>query len=138
SSVVDALATDAAYIVSASFAQQRVWFLDQLEPQSAAYNMPTSVQLNLSHDVEALERSLNALIVRHEVLRTTFAAVDGQPMQLIAPSLKVPLPVVDLSSLSEDQLEAKALYLANREAQSPFDLAKGPLLRTSLLKLADD
>jgi amino acid adenylation domain-containing protein len=76
--------------------------------------------------------------VRHEVLRTTFVAVDGQPMQVIAPSLKIPLPVVDLSSLSEDQLEAEALHLANEVAQSPFDLAKGPLLRTTLLKLADD
>lgn len=138
SSIFEALPNEAAYMVPASFAQQRLWLLDQLEPQSAAYNIPTSVQLNLSLDVGALERSINALIARHEVLRTTFVAVDGQPMQVIAPFLKVPLPVVDLSSLSEDQLEAEALHLANREAQSPFDLAKGPLLRTTLLKLADD
>jgi amino acid adenylation domain-containing protein len=138
SSVFDALPNEAAYMVPASFAQQRLWFLDQLEPQSAAYNIPTSVQLNLPLDVEALERSLDALIERHEVLRTTFGAVDGQPVQVISPSLKVPLQVVDLSSLSEDQREAEALRLAKRQAESPFDLAKGPLLRTTLLKLADD
>src|SRR5437879_2639967 len=79
------------YMFPASFAQQRFWFLDQLKQQSTAYNIPTSIQLNVALGVETLEQSLHALIQRHEVVRTTFVAVDGQPMQVIAPTLKVPL-----------------------------------------------
>src|SRR5437763_744398 len=123
------------YMFPASFAQQRFWFLDQLEPQSAAYNIPTSIQLNIALDVKALEQSLNALIQRHEVLRTTFVAVDGQPMQVITSTLKVPLPVVDLSALPEAQREAETLRLANEEVRRPFNLVQGPLLRTTLLRL---
>jgi amino acid adenylation domain-containing protein len=136
SSMSNTSSNQTMYMFPASFAQQRLWFLDQLELQSAAYNIPASIHLNVALDVEALEQSLNALIERQEVLRTTFVAVDGQPMQVIAPSLKVPLPVVDLSALPEAQREAEALRLANEEAQRPFDLVQGPLLRTTLLKLA--
>jgi amino acid adenylation domain-containing protein len=127
-----------AYMLPASFAQQRLWFLDQLEPHSAAYNIPTSIRLNFAVDVKALERSLNALVERHEVLRTTFADVDGQPIQVIAPSLNVPLRVVDLSALSEAQRNAEALRLADEEVQAPFDLVRGPLLRATLLRLATE
>src|SRR5690348_4044745 len=134
----NATSNQAMYVFPSSFAQQRLWFLDQLEPESAAYNIPTSIQLNVALDVEVLERSLNALIERHEVLHTTFVAVDGMPMQVIAPSFKVSLPVVNLSTLPEAQREVEMLRLANEEAAYPFDLVQGPLLRTTLLKLASE
>ena len=106
------------YVFPASFAQQRLWFLDQLEPQNVAYNIPASIYLKVALDVGALEQSIIALIQRHEILRTTFAAVDGQPMQMIAPCFKVPLLVVDLSALPEmTQRWAEALRLANEEVQ---------------------
>src|SRR5207249_11507958 len=117
-----------------SFGQQRLWFLHQLKPQSAAYNIPANMYLNFALDVETLEESLNALIQRHEVLRTTFVAVDGHPMQVIARSLGLPLQLVDLSGLTEFQQKAEAQRLANHEIQQPFDLAAGALIRARLLK----
>jgi amino acid adenylation domain-containing protein len=122
-------------LVPASFAQQRLWFLDQLEPQSTAYNIPASLRLNMALDLEALEQSFDTLIQRHEVLRTTLVAADGQPMQVVAPTLKLQLPLVDLSALAPDEREAEALRLANEQAQRPFDLSQGPLMRVLLLKL---
>ncbi|MFL5700223.1 MAG: non-ribosomal peptide synthetase [Ktedonobacteraceae bacterium] len=119
----------------ASFAQQRLWFLDQLEASSVAYNESSTIRLNFAVNEQALIQSLNALVERHEVLRTSFVAIDGQPMQVIVPSLMLPLPVVDLSALSEDQRQAEARRLANEEAQRPFDLSQAPLLRTTLFKL---
>lgn len=134
--VSDTPSNQNTYMLPASLAQQRLWFLDQLEPHSAAYNIPASIRLKTAVDVRALEQSLTALIARHEVLRTTFAAVDGQPMQVIAPSLTVPLRVVDLSALPQTQREDEVLRLANEDVQGPFDLVHGPLLRTALLRLA--
>src|ERR1700694_1677280 len=119
----------------ASFAQQRLWFLEQLEASSAAYNESSTILLNFAVNVHVLKQSLNALIERHEVLRTSFVAVDGQPMQVIAPSLTLPLPAVDLCALSQDQRQAEARRLANEEAQQPFGLSQAPLLRTTLFKL---
>ncbi len=121
-------------VLPTSYGQQRLWFLHQLEPQSAAYNISANMYLNLALDVAALEKSLNVLIERHEVLRTTFVAIDGLPMQVIAHSFRLPLPLVDLSGLSESQQKAEALRLANHEVQHPFDLAQGPLIRARLLK----
>src|SRR5207249_8564519 len=91
-----------------SFGQQRLWFLNQLEPQSAAYNIPANMYLNFALDVAILEESLNVLIERHEVLRTTFVAIDGRLMQVIAPPFKLPLPLVELSGLPESQQKAEA------------------------------
>src|SRR2546421_3185168 len=119
----------------ASFAQQRLWFLDQLEASSVAYNEYSTIRLNFAVNEQALEQSLNALVECHEVLRTRFVAIDGQPMQVIVPSLMLPLPVVDLSALSEDQRLAEAQRLANEEAQRPFDLSQAPLLRPTLFKV---
>ncbi|RKH11041.1 amino acid adenylation domain-containing protein [Corallococcus sp. CA053C] len=120
-----------------SFAQQRLWFLDQFEPDSAFYNIPLSVRLPGPLDVPALREALQALVRRHESLRTTFEVVQGQPVQRITPSLTLALPVVDLRELPEAAREAEAHRLAHEEARTPFQLQQGPLLRTRLLTLGD-
>ncbi|MDY7076204.1 MAG: amino acid adenylation domain-containing protein, partial [Chloroflexota bacterium] len=121
-----------------SFAQQRLWFLDQLAPGNLFYNIPTVVRLEGPLDVEALERSLNEIVRRHETLRTTFAAEGGKPVQVIAQELKLSLLVDDLGHLPEEEREAEASRRAQDEARKPFDLAEGPLLRALLLKLGNE
>ena len=121
-----------------SFAQQRLWFLDQLEPDSPAYNIPAAYRVAGRLDASALERAINEVVRRHEVLRTTFAVVDGEPVQIVAPFLLVPLPVVDLRSLPADERESEALRLAVADAHRPFDLRRGPLLRARLLRLGEE
>ncbi len=121
-----------------SFAQQRLWFLDQLEPGSPMYNIPSAVRLSGRLDVPVLEQSLNEIVRRHEALRTTFSSKNGQPVQVIAPKLELTLPVIDLRHLPESEREGEVQRLANEEAQRPFDLSRGPLLRTCLLRLADE
>ena len=118
-----------------SFAQQRLWFIDQLEPGNSAYNFPAAVRLKGPLNLVALEQSVNEIIKRHEALRTTFATVDGRPVQVVAPALTVGLPVVNLQDLSESEREAEVERLAIEEAQRPFNLARGPLLRVTLLRL---
>lgn len=118
-----------------SFAQQRLWFLDQLEVGSAAYNVPAVYDLAGPLDVAALAQSLNAIVQRHESLRTTFAEMDGQPVQIIAPVLELALPVVDLAALGAAGCEVEVQRLVAWEAQRPFDLVRGPLLRITLLRL---
>ncbi|MDQ3257051.1 MAG: condensation domain-containing protein, partial [Acidobacteriota bacterium] len=118
-----------------SFAQQRLWFLDQLEPNNSFYNLPQARRINGALNVGALQQTLDALMARHESLRTTFAAVDGSPVQVIAPTLNVTLSVTDLSELPEAEREAEARRLASEAAQRPFDLARGPLVRAGLLRL---
>ncbi len=115
------------YLFPTSLAQQRLWFLHQLEPQSPAYNLTANIRLNLALDVQALQASLNTLLERHEVLRTSFVVVDGQPRQLITPSLTLPLSLVDLSALSGRHQQAETLRLANQEAQQPFRPGAGSL-----------
>ena len=119
-----------------SFAQQRLWFLDQFESGSSFYNIPAAVRLNGRLDVAAMRGTLNEIVRRHEALRTSFASVDGTPVQVIAPALEVALPLTDLSELPAAEREAKALWLAQDAAQTPFDLAAGPLLRAALIRLA--
>ncbi|MBI4747841.1 MAG: amino acid adenylation domain-containing protein [Acidobacteria bacterium] len=121
-----------------SFAQQRLWFLDQLEPDSPMYNMPGVLRLSGPLDVEALAQSLNEIISRHEALRTTFAQVDGQPVQVIAPVGDQQLSITDLSSLSVPDQESEVQTLASQEAHQPFSLTAGPLIRFSVLRLAPD
>src|SRR5262249_36684794 len=108
-----------------------------LEPNSAFYNMPHALRLTGTLDVAALEESLNEVVRRHETLRTTFPAVEGRPRQEIAPALRLPLPVIDLGHLPQPEREAAALRLVEEEAQRPFDLARGPLVRASLLRLEE-
>lgn len=112
-----------------------MWFLDQLEPHSAAYTIATAVQLDGALDQAALAASVTTLVARHESLRTHVAVHDGQPVQVITPAAPVPLPVVDLRALSAASREATARQLAAEEARQPFDLTQGPLLRMRLLQL---
>ena len=120
-----------------SFAQQRLWFLDQLQPDSPLYNVPGSFSISGALDVMALEQSLNVLVQRHEPLRTTFAVRNGQPVQIIAPALYFPLPLVDLSHIADNTTrEAEVLRLVREEAQRPFSLQCGPLIRAALLRLS--
>ncbi|MFB3092706.1 MAG: condensation domain-containing protein, partial [Dehalococcoidia bacterium] len=121
-----------------SFAQQRLWFLEQWEPNSSIYNVPVALRLTGPLNVAALEQSLNEISRRHEALRTTFSVVDGQPAQVIAPKLNLTLPVLDLRELTEIERDAEVQRLVVEEAQAPFDLAQGPLLRASLLRLGQE
>ncbi|HQA67127.1 MAG TPA: amino acid adenylation domain-containing protein [Aggregatilineales bacterium] len=121
-----------------SFAQQRLWFLDQFEPESPAYNVPVAVRLEGAVDAELLERCLNEIVQRHESLRTIFPTINGRPGQVIAPKLTLPLRVVSLAHLPEAEREKEARRLAEQEAQRPFSLAHGPLLRARLFRLAED
>ena len=120
-----------------SFAQQRLWFLDQYEPNSSVYNMPRALRLSGSLNVAALEQSINEIVDRHEALRTSFSMVEGNPVQIIAPSLSLALPVVDLSDLTESERQDEAQRVAEDEAHRPFDLVRGPLLRVKLLRLEE-
>ncbi len=121
-----------------SFAQQRLWFLDQLEPDSPFYNNPVAMRVNGQLDVAVLERSLNEVVRRHEALRTTFATVDGQPIQVIATESTVPVAVVDLREGPPAERKDDAQRLLQAEARRPFDLARGPVLRAALFQIADD
>ncbi|HHJ52330.1 MAG TPA: amino acid adenylation domain-containing protein, partial [Caldithrix abyssi] len=120
-----------------SFAQQRLWFLDQLAPDNATYNIPTALKVIGAFDLQAFEKTLNFLVRRHETLRTTFGNKNGQPVQIIKPELTVRPQVVDLSGLAEEEKEARARELATADAMEPFDLEIGPLFRTKIVKLSD-
>ncbi|HVR98125.1 MAG TPA: amino acid adenylation domain-containing protein [Thermoanaerobaculia bacterium] len=119
-----------------SFSQERLWFLEQLEPGTGGNNIPAILELRGATDVPALERALAAVGDRHEALRTTFAVVDGQPVQVITPTLELCLPVVDLSGLDDAVAEATATTLAQAESWRPFDLERGPLFRATLVRAA--
>jgi amino acid adenylation domain-containing protein len=121
-----------------SFAQQRLWFLHQLEPSSAVYNIPLSMRLRGRLDLSALDRTFNEIIRRHEALRTVFEMRDGEPVQSIAPAMAMSLPVLDLSGLPTTERDALAHQLAIEEQQRPFDLVRGPLWRASLLRLGPE
>jgi amino acid adenylation domain-containing protein len=121
-----------------SFAQERLWFLEQLEPGSATYNMSVARHLGGALDEAVLERALGEVVRRHEALRTVFREVDGSPVQVIAPFGGFTLPVEDLSGLGEAEREGEASRRAMDEARLPFDLAAGPLFRAALLRLGEE
>jgi amino acid adenylation domain-containing protein len=120
-----------------SFAQQRLWFLDQLAPGNPFYNVDVAIPFMVPARVEVLERSLQEIVRRHEALRTTFEAIDGEPVQRIHAEVNLSLPVIDLRALPETERGQEALRLAAEEARRPFDLARGPLIRTTLLQLGE-
>jgi len=120
-----------------SYAQQRLWFLDQLEPNTALYNVFYPARLRGNLNIAALERTLNEIIRRHEILRTVFALDDAQPVQIVLPGLELNLKVIDLTSPDETRRELEAARIANEAARQPFDLKQGPLIRAKLLQLAE-
>ncbi len=121
-----------------SFAQQRLWFLDQLVPDNPFYNISSAYRLSGRLKVEALRQALEAIMARHEALRTTFESVGGRPHQVIASSVVVPLEITDLRGVAAGEREAEAARLVAAEAARPFDLAAGPLLRAGLLRLGEE
>ena len=125
-------------VCPASFAQARLWFLDQLDPGSPVYNIPSAVPLPGNMNLDALQWSLNEIVRRHDVLRTSFVSVDGEPAQVIAPSLRLDLPVQDLRDLPPAERQAELERLSDEEARRPFDLSQGPLLRARVLRVTDE
>jgi amino acid adenylation domain-containing protein len=123
------------YVFPVTFAQQRLLFLHQLDPASTSYSVPWSIRITGSLNAEALERSLNEIVRRHEVLRTTFDVVEGHPVQIVSPWQRVPLVRIDLSGSEHPEREAQAAAIT--EAQTPLDLKSGPLVRTTLLQLGE-
>lgn len=122
----------------ASFEQERLWFIQHLYPDSAGYNISNGLTLDGSLDVDALERGLNEIVRRHEILRTGFVTIDGRPMQAIAPGLMIELPVIDLRGMAQSERQAESRRLATLQAQQPFELSEPPLFRVSLLRLSDE
>ncbi|MFG6107725.1 amino acid adenylation domain-containing protein [Leptothoe sp. EHU-05/26/07-4] len=121
-----------------SWAQERLWFLAELEGPSATYNLSETVQIQGGLDIEALEQALTAVVRRHESLRTTFPVIDGTPVQKIAPPSPIRLPVVDLQLMgSSDMRMVEAKRLAAKEIQCPFNLATDALLRVTLFQLEE-
>jgi len=120
-----------------SFAQQRLWLFDQMAPGSPAYNVASALRLVGSLDGPALQRTIHEIVRRHEVLRTTFLAPDGQPLQAVHPELAIPVSAIDLRALGEAERAAEMRRLLDAEARHPFDLAAGPLVRCGLLRLAE-
>ena len=121
--------------LSLSYAQQRLWFLDQLEPNSALYNIPLALRLEGTINISALEQSLQTIIERHEALRTNFMTVDGEPTPIIHPETTWTVSVVDLTDLSTAEQKTEAQKLAQQQATQPFDLASEPLIRVTLVRL---
>lgn len=122
----------------ASFAQEGLWFLHQLEPDSPAYNVTVTVRLEGLLDVAVLERSLGEVVKRHESLRTTFREDSGKLVQIITPHASLPLPLVELNGLPRAQREAEAARLAFQDSQRPFDLTTEPLIRAIILRLGEE
>ncbi len=124
-----------ARVVPTSFAQQRLWFLDRLEPGRPGYNIARPMRMLGDLNVPALRLTFNSIVERHATLRTSFKIVDGEPVQVIAAACEIDLPVVDLTHLAGAELEEEVSRLVKAGGESPFDLTRGPLLRAGLLKL---
>ncbi|MDM9379431.1 amino acid adenylation domain-containing protein [Chlorogloeopsis sp. ULAP01] len=118
-----------------SFAQQRLWFLNQLNPDSSVYNMPAAIGVQGSLNIAALTQTFNEIARRHEILRTSFVTVNGKPIQIINPTVSIPLSVVNLQDLPDAKRQTEVTRLIKEEAEKPFDLTQTPLLRTTLLQL---
>jgi surfactin family lipopeptide synthetase A len=125
-------------LIPLTFAQQQVWLHAQLAPELPLYNEPFTVHRHGPLEVRALEQSFTEIIRRHEAWRTTFTVVDGQPVQMVHPPFEIKLPVADLRNLPESERVAAALGIATDDALRPFDLAKLPLVRARLVRLADE
>jgi len=120
-----------------SFAQQRLWFVDQLEKDSPAYNMPAAIRLKGPLDIKALERSLNEIVARHEILRTSFPLKNGNPVQNIHDNLELVLEISDLTTIEPDTCETHIQQIIETECLKPFNLQIAPLIRGQLLKVSN-
>ncbi|HYO51726.1 condensation domain-containing protein, partial [Archangium sp.] len=120
-----------------SFAQHRLWFVDRMQPGQGVYNLPVLFSAEGALDVGAFTRSVEALVERHEVLRTVFSEEKGEPVQVVSPTLKVEVPVVDLRGVPEPERAREAERLAREEMLRPFELSRGPLMRVVLLRLGE-
>ena len=131
------LLEEEVFVFPASFAQARLWFIDQLVPGNAFYNVLTALRLSGSLNLSALEQTFKEIVRRHEILRTRFAIIEGELVQAIAPvtSLKISLPVIDLRGLQASERSSYSRQLVTEESQLPFNLATGPLIRLTLLQL---
>ncbi|HEU4768417.1 MAG TPA: amino acid adenylation domain-containing protein, partial [Pyrinomonadaceae bacterium] len=132
------MTSDDVFVFPLSFSQQSLWFVHQMEPAGVAYNMPLALRLSGPLHVQALQSALNEIVQRHEILRTTFDVLDQQPVQLVAAEGTLALAHTDLSSLPQSGRELEAERLAREEAQHPFDLVRGSLIRALLLRLANN
>jgi amino acid adenylation domain-containing protein len=121
-----------------SFAQQRLWFIDQLEPNNPFYNIPGAVRLEGRIDIDALERVINEIVRRHEVLRTRFEVEAGEPVQVIEEWEYRKLELKDLAGVPPEEREREATRIAREEAETVFDLTRGPLLRVKVLKMGEE
>ena len=126
-----------AGIAPLSFGQQRLWFLDQLMPGNTNLNLNLAIRIREPVDEVVLERSLNEIVRRHESLRTIFKEVNGEPFQVVLPRYWLQLRLVDLRSLADSEREIEAIQLTTEEFERPFDLARGPLLRSTLLRMGE-
>jgi natural product biosynthesis luciferase-like monooxygenase protein/amino acid adenylation domain-containing protein len=128
---------NAALLPPLSFVQESLWLQYQLDPQGIAYNLPAAIRLRGSLNVAALEWSVNAIIQRHETTRTNFKLVEGQAVQIIAPSLTITIPIIDLQALSQEEQLLQVQQLIAKESALQFDLSKDMLLRITLIHLSD-
>ncbi|MEH2434859.1 MAG: amino acid adenylation domain-containing protein [Nostoc sp.] len=124
------------FVFPTSFAQQRLWFLDQLASGNPFYNVSTALRLTGSLNFTALKQTFNEIVRRHETLRTRFVMIEQQPVQAIAPSLTIPFPLIDIRNFDRE-CETQVRRIATAEAQHPFNLTTGPLLRVKLLQLGE-
>jgi amino acid adenylation domain-containing protein len=128
---------DRAQPLALSAAQQRLWFVQQLEGMGAAYNIQDALRLNGPLERSALEAALEGVVARHEILRTTFHSVDGEPVQVIAPHGRFPMELSDVGAYAPSARQEAVQHLAAADARAPFDLGQGPLARARLVRLAD-
>ncbi|MBX7222933.1 MAG: amino acid adenylation domain-containing protein [Blastocatellia bacterium] len=127
--------TAEVFLFPVSFAQRRLWFIDQFGVGSAVYHLPGVFRLRGELQTQVLTQCFNQVVRRHETLRTTFQMVDGEPMQVVSPELTLTIPVRNLTGLASEEAHIQAHKLAQAEIEAPFDLAKGPLLRVGLIQL---
>jgi amino acid adenylation domain-containing protein len=137
---LNSLGTEEVQAFPASFAQRRLWFVDQLEPGKATYNVPYQHQVRLSGplDAGALGRAVDALVDRHETLRTTFTSIDGEPVQVIRDTVDSTMQVIDLSDLPSDDSEARMQEIVHADGRHSFDLETGPLFFTKLIRMGPE
>ena len=126
------------YVFPASYSQQRLWFLDRLSPGLASYNVPAAIHIETTIDRQALQRAIDALVRRHESLRTSFLEVDGQPVQVVRMRPSAPIRFVDLTDHPSSNRLEEAERFVRLDAAQPFDLARAPLLRALLVSWAPD